>query len=57
MRCDAGDIAGAATVIREVASGATTERTSLRRALGQLEAEEVLLVTRPTVWRVRRLAY
>jgi DNA invertase Pin-like site-specific DNA recombinase len=38
--------AGAAKVFREVASGAKTDRTQLRRALDQLEAGDVLLVTR-----------
>jgi DNA invertase Pin-like site-specific DNA recombinase len=38
--------AGAAKVFREVASGAKTERTQLRRALDQFEAGDVLLVTR-----------
>ena len=38
--------AGAAKVFREVASGAKTDRTQLRRALEQLEAGDVLLVTR-----------
>ena len=38
--------AGAVKVFREVASGAKTDRTQLRRALEQLEAGDVLLVTR-----------
>ena len=38
--------AGAAKVFREVASGAETDRTQLRRALDQLEAGDVLMVTR-----------
>ncbi len=38
--------AGAAKVFREVASGAKTDRAQLRRALEQLEAGDVLLVTR-----------
>ena len=38
--------AGAAKVFREVASGAKTDRTQLRRALDELEAGDVLLVTR-----------
>jgi len=38
--------AGAAKVFREVASGAKTDRAQLRRALDQLEAGDVLLVTR-----------
>ena len=38
--------AGAAKVFREVASGAKTDRTQLRRALDQLEAGDVLMVTR-----------
>ncbi len=38
--------AGAAKVFREVASGAKTDRTQLRRAVDQLEAGDVLMVTR-----------
>ena len=38
--------AGCKKVFREVASGAKTDRTQLRRALDQLEADDVLLVTR-----------
>jgi len=38
--------AGAAKVFREVASEAKTDRTQLRRTLDQLEAEDVLMVTR-----------
>jgi len=38
--------AGAAKVFREVASGAKTDRAQLRRALDQLEAGDVLKVTR-----------
>ena len=38
--------AGCKKVFREVASGAKTDRTQLRRALDQLEAGDVLLVTR-----------
>ena len=38
--------AGYKKVFREVASGAKTDRTQLRRALDQLEAGDVLLVTR-----------
>jgi len=38
--------AGAATVFREVASGAKTDRRQLRRALDQLDAGDVLMVTR-----------
>jgi DNA invertase Pin-like site-specific DNA recombinase len=38
--------AGCKKVFREVASGAKTDRTQLRRLLGQLEADDVLLVTR-----------
>jgi len=38
--------AGAATVFREVASGAKTDRRQLRRALDQLDASDVLMVTR-----------
>jgi DNA invertase Pin-like site-specific DNA recombinase len=37
---------GAGKVFREVASGAKTDRTQLRRVLGQLDAGDVLLVTR-----------
>jgi len=37
---------GAGKVFREVASGAKTERTQLRRVLDQLDAGDVLLVTR-----------
>jgi DNA invertase Pin-like site-specific DNA recombinase len=38
--------AGATTVFREVASGAKTDRAQLRRVLGQLRADDVLMVTR-----------
>jgi DNA invertase Pin-like site-specific DNA recombinase len=38
--------AGCKKVFREVASGAKTDRAQLRRLLGQLEAGDVLLVTR-----------
>jgi len=38
--------AGAATVFREVASGAKTDRRQRRRALDQLDAGDVLMVTR-----------
>jgi DNA invertase Pin-like site-specific DNA recombinase len=38
--------AGAETVLREVASGAETDRRQLRRALDQLAAGDVLMVTR-----------
>ena len=38
--------AGAAKVFREVVSGAKTDRTQLRRALDQLAAGDVLMVTR-----------
>jgi DNA invertase Pin-like site-specific DNA recombinase len=38
--------AGATTVFREVASGAKTDRAQLRRVLGQLQADDVLMVTR-----------
>jgi len=38
--------AGAGRVYREVASGAKTDRTQLRRALSQLDAGDVLMVTR-----------
>jgi DNA invertase Pin-like site-specific DNA recombinase len=38
--------AGAHQVLREVASGAKTDRTQLRRALDQLDAGDVLMVTR-----------
>jgi DNA invertase Pin-like site-specific DNA recombinase len=38
--------AGCKKVLREVASGAKTDRSQLRRALGQLAAGDVLMVTR-----------
>ena len=38
--------AGCKTVLREVASGAKTDRRQLRRALDQLAAGDVLMVTR-----------
>src|SRR5271166_6343489 len=38
--------AGCKKVFREVASGAKTDRAQLRRALAQLEAGDVLMVTR-----------
>jgi DNA invertase Pin-like site-specific DNA recombinase len=38
--------AGCKTVFREVASGAKTDRAQLRRLLGQLEAGDVVTVTR-----------
>jgi hypothetical protein len=38
--------AGAAKVYRETASGAKTERAQLRRVLAQLDASDVLMVTR-----------
>src|SRR5450755_1968940 len=38
--------AGCKTVLREVASGAKTDRAQLRRLLGQLEAGDVVTVTR-----------
>jgi DNA invertase Pin-like site-specific DNA recombinase len=38
--------AGARQVFREVASGAKTDRSQLRRVLGQLDAGDVLMVTR-----------
>src|SRR5487761_1793917 len=37
---------GAGTVFREVASGAKADRAQLRRLLGQLDAGDVLMVTR-----------
>src|SRR5258708_18546583 len=37
---------GAGNVFREVASGAKTDRTQLRRLLDQLDAGDVLMVTR-----------
>ena len=40
--------AGCKKVFREVASGAKTDRAQLRRLLGQLEAGDVLTVTRLT---------
>jgi DNA invertase Pin-like site-specific DNA recombinase len=38
--------AGCKKVLREVASGAKTDRAQLRRLLDQLEAGDVLIVTR-----------
>lgn len=38
--------AGCKTVFREVASGAKTDRRQLRRAIEQLAAGDVLMVTR-----------
>src|SRR3979490_750704 len=38
--------AGCKKVFREVASGAKTDRSQLRRVLNQLEADDVLMVTR-----------
>jgi DNA invertase Pin-like site-specific DNA recombinase len=38
--------AGCKKVFRETASGAKTDRSQLRRALDQLEAGDVLMVTR-----------
>ena len=38
--------AGARQVFREVASGAKTDRTQLRRALDHLDADDVLMVTK-----------
>ena len=38
--------AGADKVFREVASGANTDRAQLRRVLGQIDAGDVLMVTR-----------
>jgi DNA invertase Pin-like site-specific DNA recombinase len=38
--------AGCKKVFREVASGANTDRAQLRRLLNQLEADDVLMVTR-----------
>jgi DNA invertase Pin-like site-specific DNA recombinase len=38
--------AGAGKVFREVASGAKTDRAQLRRVLGQIDAGDVLMVTR-----------
>ena len=38
--------AGAAKVFRETASGAKTDRAQLRKALAELEAGDVLMVTR-----------
>src|ERR1700681_1859096 len=43
--------AGCKKVFREVASGAKADRAQLRRLLGQLEAGDVLTVTRLTGWR------
>ena len=39
-------VAGARQVFREVASGAKTDRSQLRRALDQLDTGDVLMVTR-----------
>ena len=39
--------AGCKKVFRETASGAKTDRSQLRRALDQLAAGDVLMVTRP----------
>ena len=41
---------GAGKVFREVASGAKTDRAQLRRVLDQLEAGDVLTVTRLDRW-------
>jgi DNA invertase Pin-like site-specific DNA recombinase len=38
--------AGAEKVFKETASGAKTDRTQLRRALAQIDADDVLMVTR-----------
>jgi DNA invertase Pin-like site-specific DNA recombinase len=38
--------AGAETTFRETASGAKTDRAQLRRALAELQADDVLVVTR-----------
>jgi DNA invertase Pin-like site-specific DNA recombinase len=38
--------AGAGKVFREVASGAKTDRTQLRRLLHRLAADDVMMVTR-----------
>jgi DNA invertase Pin-like site-specific DNA recombinase len=38
--------AGCVKVFREVASGAKTDRTELAKALGKLDADDVLMVTR-----------
>ncbi len=38
--------AGARQVLREVASGAKTDRSQLRKVLAQLDADDVLMVTR-----------
>ena len=38
--------AGAGKVFREVASGAKTDRTQLRKAMAALQAGDVLMVTR-----------
>jgi DNA invertase Pin-like site-specific DNA recombinase len=46
--------AGAAKVFREMVSGAKTDRAQLRRALAQLAAGDVLLVTALTASRDRR---
>jgi hypothetical protein len=45
---------GAGKVFREVASGAKSDRAQLRRVLDQLDASDVLMVTRLTGWRDQR---
>jgi hypothetical protein len=43
--------AGARQVFREVASGAKTDHSQLRRVLAQLDAGDVLMVSRRRNWR------
>jgi DNA invertase Pin-like site-specific DNA recombinase len=45
--------AGCRKVFRETASGAKTDRRQLRRALDQLDAGDVLMVTRLDAWPAR----
>jgi DNA invertase Pin-like site-specific DNA recombinase len=46
---------GCKKVLRETASGAKTDRNQLRKALDQLDAGDVLMVTRlDRVWPARR---
>src|SRR5258705_6445508 len=47
---------GAGKVFREVASGAKTDRAQLRRLLAELDAGDVLTVTRlEVIWLLRHL--
>jgi DNA invertase Pin-like site-specific DNA recombinase len=43
----------AAKVFREVASGAKTDRSHLRRLLAAIGPGDVVMVTRPTDWCAR----